>query len=206
MSDHPRRSRVPRSPGASAGRRPRCRGAGPPGGGPRHPRRARGPARARGRARAGERRWPRRARRGAGPMSRALLDALDAMAGRRVLVVGEAMLDTYLIGSANRLSREAPVPVVAVEERVDAAGGAANSAVNLRALGARVEFLSVVGTDDEADRLRAALGQAGVPDHDVLGAPDRRTLAKHRVLAGEQMLVRFDSGTTAPLPVAIEDE
>jgi D-beta-D-heptose 7-phosphate kinase/D-beta-D-heptose 1-phosphate adenosyltransferase len=74
-------------------------------------------------------------------MSQALLDAIDAMAGRRVLVVGEAMLDTYLIGSANRLSREAPVPVVAVDERIDAAGGAANSAVNLRALGARVEFL-----------------------------------------------------------------
>jgi D-beta-D-heptose 7-phosphate kinase/D-beta-D-heptose 1-phosphate adenosyltransferase len=139
-------------------------------------------------------------------MSQALLDSIDAMAGRRVLVVGEAMLDTYLIGSANRLSREAPVPVVAVDERIDAAGGAANSAVNLRALGARVEFLSVIGTDDEADRLRAALRDARVPDHDVLSAPDRRTLAKQRVLAGDQMLVRFDSGTTGPLPAAIEDE
>ena len=139
-------------------------------------------------------------------MSRALLDTIDAMAGRRVLVVGEAMLDTYLIGSASRLSREAAVPVVAVDDRIDAAGGAANSAVNLRALGARVEFLSVIGTDDEADRLRAALRQARVPDHDVLGAPERRTLAKQRVLAGDQMLARFDSGTTAPLPAAIEDE
>ncbi|MFL5650183.1 MAG: D-glycero-beta-D-manno-heptose 1-phosphate adenylyltransferase [Chloroflexota bacterium] len=139
-------------------------------------------------------------------MSRALLEAIDSMAGRRVLVVGEAMLDTYLIGSSTRLSREAPVPVVAVDDRIDAAGGAANSAANLRALGARVEFLSVIGTDDEADRLRAALRQARVPDHDVLSAPDRRTLAKQRVLAGDQMLVRFDSGTTGPLPAAIEDE
>lgn len=139
-------------------------------------------------------------------MSRALLDAIDAMAGRRVLVVGEAMLDTYLIGTSTRLSREAPVPVVAVEERVDAAGGAANSAANLRALGARVEFLSVIGMDDEADRLRATLRAARVPDHDVLSAPGRRTLAKQRVLAGDQMLVRFDSGTTGPLPADIEDE
>ncbi|MFL5642714.1 MAG: bifunctional heptose 7-phosphate kinase/heptose 1-phosphate adenyltransferase, partial [Chloroflexota bacterium] len=139
-------------------------------------------------------------------MSRALLEAIDSMAGRRVLVVGEAMLDSYLIGSSTRLSREAPVPVVAVDDRIDAAGGAANSAANLRALGARVEFLSVIGTDDEADRLRAALRQARVPDHDVLSAPDRRTLAKQRVLAGDQMLVRFDSGTTGPLPAAIEDE
>src|SRR4051794_11636180 len=128
------------------------------------------------------------------------------MAGRRVLVVGEAMLDTYLIGSSTRLSREAPVPVVAVDDRIDAAGGAANSAANLRALGARVEFLSVIGADDEADRLRGALRQARVPDHDVLTAPGRRTLAKQRVLAGEQMLVRFDSGTTGPLSAEIEDE
>jgi D-beta-D-heptose 7-phosphate kinase/D-beta-D-heptose 1-phosphate adenosyltransferase len=139
-------------------------------------------------------------------MSRALLQTIDAMADRRVLVVGEAMLDSYLIGSAGRLSREAPVPVVAVDDRIDAAGGAANSAANLRALGADVEFLSVIGTDDEADRLRAALQQADVPDDDVLSAPDRRTLAKHRVVAGDQMLVRFDSGTTAPLPAAVEDE
>jgi D-beta-D-heptose 7-phosphate kinase/D-beta-D-heptose 1-phosphate adenosyltransferase len=139
-------------------------------------------------------------------MSRALLQTIDAMAARRVLVVGEAMLDSYLIGSADRLSREAPVPVVAVDDRVDAAGGAANSAANLRALGAQVQFLSVIGTDDEADRLRAALRQADVPDDDVLSAPGRRTLAKHRVLAGDQMLVRFDSGTTAPLPAPIEDE
>ncbi len=139
-------------------------------------------------------------------MSRALLEAVEAMAGRRVVVVGEAMLDSYLIGRADRLSREAPVPVVALQRRVDAAGGAANTAVNLRALGARVELLSVIGDDDEATRLRAALRAARVPDHDVLTAPGRQSLAKQRVLAGEQVLARFDSGTTDPLPVEIENE
>lgn len=138
-------------------------------------------------------------------MSGALTEAVGAFAGRRVVVIGEAMLDTYLIGRADRLSREAPVPVVSLERRVDAAGGAANAAVNLRALGARVELLSAIGTDDEADRLRAALREARVPDHDVLPVPGRRTLAKQRVLAREQVLVRFDSGSVEPLPADIED-
>ena len=135
----------------------------------------------------------------------ALLDALGAMANRRVLVVGEAMLDSYLHGRADRLSREAPVPVVALDRRVDAAGGAANSAVNLRALGADVRLLSVVGIDDEADRLRRALADADVDPDGLLATPARRTLAKQRVIAGDQILVRFDSGSTEPIDAEIED-
>jgi D-beta-D-heptose 7-phosphate kinase/D-beta-D-heptose 1-phosphate adenosyltransferase len=140
------------------------------------------------------------------PAGATLPDLVADFAGRRVVVVGEAMLDTYLIGRADRLSREAPVPVVALERRTDVAGGAANAAVNLRALGARVELVSAIGTDEEADRLRAALRHARVPDHDVLGVEGRRTLAKQRVMAREQVLVRFDSGSTEPLPAGVEDE
>jgi D-beta-D-heptose 7-phosphate kinase/D-beta-D-heptose 1-phosphate adenosyltransferase len=136
----------------------------------------------------------------------ALPDVLGAMPGRRVLVVGEAMLDTYLHGRADRLSREAPVPVVALDRRVDSPGGAANSAVNLRALGASVRLISVIGSDDEADRLRGALLDRGVDDTDLIVAPGRRTLAKQRVLGGGQILVRFDSGTTDPIPAEIEDD
>ena len=136
----------------------------------------------------------------------ALLDALGSLSGRRVLVVGEAMLDSYLHGRADRLSREAPVPVVALDHRVDAAGGAANSAVNLHALGADVRLLSAVGVDDEGDRLRRAVSEAGVDDGDLIVAPDRQTLAKQRVMSGEQILVRFDSGTTESLSAEVEDE
>lgn len=135
----------------------------------------------------------------------ALLDALAAMPGRRVLVLGEAMLDTYLHGRADRLSREAPVPVVALEHRVDAPGGAANSAVNLAALRAEVRLVSVVGSDDEARRLRSALRESGVGTGDVIHVDGRRTLAKQRVVAGDQVLVRFDSGSTEPLPAEVED-
>lgn len=138
-------------------------------------------------------------------MSGTLHDALLGTAGLRVLVVGEAMLDAYLHGRADRLSREAPVPVVALDHRVDSPGGAANTAVNLHALGARVELLSVVGADEEGVRLRTALREAGISDDHVFEAPDRRTLAKQRVVAGEQILLRFDTGTTSGLGIDLED-
>jgi D-beta-D-heptose 7-phosphate kinase / D-beta-D-heptose 1-phosphate adenosyltransferase len=135
-----------------------------------------------------------------------LFDTLEAMRGRRVLVVGEAMLDTWLRGRADRLSREAPVPVVSLDRRVDAPGGAANSAVNLRSLGAEVDLVSVLGADEEGRRLRAALRDGGVADDAIATAPDRRTLAKQRVVASDQVLVRFDSGSTEPLDAGLEDE
>jgi D-beta-D-heptose 7-phosphate kinase/D-beta-D-heptose 1-phosphate adenosyltransferase len=138
-------------------------------------------------------------------MSTTLSDALDRIEGLRALVVGEAMLDSYLRGRADRMSREAPVPVVALDGRVDAAGGAANTAVNLASLGAQVTFASVVGTDEEGERVRATLRAAGIDDGAVLAGAGRRTLAKQRVLAGDQMLLRFDSGTGGDLPPDIED-
>jgi D-beta-D-heptose 7-phosphate kinase/D-beta-D-heptose 1-phosphate adenosyltransferase len=133
----------------------------------------------------------------------ALIDAFPTL---RVLVVGEGMLDAYLHGTSGRLCREAPVPIVAVEGRVDLPGGAANAAVNARALGARVSMLSVVGDDAEGAALRTALAARGVDVTRLLVDPGRRTLAKHRVFAGSQMLVRFDAGTTARVDRAREAE
>jgi D-beta-D-heptose 7-phosphate kinase/D-beta-D-heptose 1-phosphate adenosyltransferase len=121
------------------------------------------------------------------------------------LVVGEAMLDSYVRGDATRLSREAPVPIVAVTGRVDAPGGAANTAVNLASLGARTSLVSIAGDDDEAARLHAALDRAGVDAGGVVAEAGRRTLAKERILAGDQILVRVDTGATDPVDAAAED-
>ena len=121
------------------------------------------------------------------------------------LVIGEAMLDSYVRGDASRLSREAPVPIVAVRDRVDAPGGAANTAVNLAALGARSSLVSVVGGDDEAQRLRAALERVGVDAEGLIAEPGRTTLAKERILAADQMVVRIDTGATEPLEATTED-
>ncbi len=122
---------------------------------------------------------------------------VDGFAGQRVLVIGEAMLDRYLHGSADRLCREAPVPVVAIARRDDVPGGAANTAACVAALGADVAFLSVIGDDAEGEALRAALVARGVATGGVQVQPGRATLAKNRVVAAGQILVRFDSGDTA---------
>jgi D-beta-D-heptose 7-phosphate kinase/D-beta-D-heptose 1-phosphate adenosyltransferase len=138
-------------------------------------------------------------------MSPNLLEHVRRFAGTRVLIIGEAMLDSYLHGEAERLSREAPVPIVSLSGRVDAPGGAANTAVNVATLGAEAVFLSVVGRDDEGRRLIRALEDDGVGTHSLLVCADRRTLAKERILAADQMLVRVDSGTTAAIDPAAED-
>jgi D-beta-D-heptose 7-phosphate kinase/D-beta-D-heptose 1-phosphate adenosyltransferase len=128
-------------------------------------------------------------------MSHALSRIVDSFRGLEVAVVGEAMLDRYLVGTTGRLCREAPVPIVALSGRRDAAGGAANTAVNAAALGAKVHFLSVVGDDPEGDLLRRELEAFGVETAHLLVDPARRTLSKTRVVAASQLLVRFDEGT-----------
>jgi D-beta-D-heptose 7-phosphate kinase/D-beta-D-heptose 1-phosphate adenosyltransferase len=125
--------------------------------------------------------------------------AVDAIRGKRVLVIGEAILDAYITGHVDRLCREAPVPILNVGQWADAAGGAANAAANVRSLGGEPIFVSVTGADAEGARLRAALASAGVDDGFVLARPERSTLSKQRLLAGDQMLLRFDSGSTEPV-------
>jgi D-beta-D-heptose 7-phosphate kinase / D-beta-D-heptose 1-phosphate adenosyltransferase len=133
------------------------------------------------------------------------LAAIDGFAGRRVLVLGEAMLDSYLIGDSTRLCQEAPVPVVAVRHRHDHPGGAANTAVNLAALGCQVELLSVVGDDSDGRRLCQLLAQYGVGIRTIGVQADRQTLVKHRVVNGDRLIVRVDQGSTAPVAAAVED-
>ena len=110
----------------------------------------------------------------------------------RILVVGDVMLDEWLTGSAERLCREAPAPVVAVEHRVAAPGGAANTAMNLAALGAEVRLVSAVGADDAGTELLATLRESGVDTTLVEVRAGRRTTTKRRVVAGEQVIVRLD--------------
>ncbi|HEY8378630.1 MAG TPA: D-glycero-beta-D-manno-heptose 1-phosphate adenylyltransferase [Nannocystis sp.] len=132
-------------------------------------------------------------------MGHPLLPVLDAFAGLRVLVVGEAMLDAYVSGHSERLCREAPVPVVEVTARHDVPGGGANTAVNAVALGARVRYLSVTGADEPGRRLARALADLGVAADGLVRDPARRTLVKERVTVGGQILLRLDTGTTGDL-------
>jgi len=133
-----------------------------------------------------------------------LLQVIEQFSCLNMIVIGEAMLDLYLDGYTDRLCREAPVPVVTVTESRHAPGGAANTAVNVRSLGAQVNFVSVLGDDLEGQLLLQALQSAGVDTQSVVVHPARRTLAKHRVMASAQMLVRFDQGSTEPLDAPTE--
>lgn len=118
----------------------------------------------------------------------------------RVTVLGASMLDRWVHGEVHRVSREAPVPVVEVRDAQESPGGAANTAVNLAALGARVRLLSVVGDDDEGRRLRRMVQDAGI-DAAGLVAGEAATVCKTRIVGNEQVLVRMDSATL-PIPAA----
>lgn len=129
---------------------------------------------------------------------------IDSWAGLTVAVLGDVILDSYLEGGARRLAQEAPVPVVTVAERRSMPGGAANTAANLAQLGARVRLLSVTGDDADWELLRAELESAGVDCSLVLADANRMTIAKRRVVASDQILVRVDEGDTDAVPA--EDE
>ncbi|MFJ7749945.1 D-glycero-beta-D-manno-heptose 1-phosphate adenylyltransferase [Arthrobacter sp. NPDC097144] len=122
----------------------------------------------------------------------------------RVAVVGDVMLDGWWSGTTDRFCREAPAPVVDMVSRDYAPGGAANTAMNLRGLGARVRLAGLVGEDEPGRRLRAVLGAAGIDLELLHASPDARTATKYRVLAGDQVLLRMDDGGS-PVPGQAEE-
>ena len=130
---------------------------------------------------------------------RARLSELLAAAPRhRIAIVGDAMLDVYLRGDVERISPEAPVPVVRVRDRKLALGGAANVAQNVAALGAGCELVAAVGTDAAGATLRAMLAAIDA-DPRALVEVGRPTTTKTRLVARAQQLVRFDEEEDADL-------
>ena len=121
-----------------------------------------------------------------------LLHLIQRMKESRVVVVGDIMLDRYLVGDTERLSPEAPVPVVTVRERHAALGGAANVAANVAALGARSLLVGVVGDDTDGAAIRQELAVARLEDRFVLSVAGRPTTSKTRIIARSQQIVRID--------------
>ncbi len=117
--------------------------------------------------------------------------AIPDTAAAGVLVVGDVMLDRYWFGEVERISPEAPVPVVKVGRTEERLGGAANVARNVAALGARVALLSVVGTDEAGDALSRLLRQEGI-ESSLQPDPDLATTVKLRVIGRQQQLLRID--------------
>ncbi len=135
-------------------------------------------------------------------MERRRFDAIMTGAReRRIVVLGDVMLDRYVEGTVDRISPEAPVPVVTVTRDWDAVGGAANVAANVRTLGADCELIGVVAHDEAGDRIRDSLRRTGVA-HRFVADGDRPTTAKTRVLAKSQQVVRVDRERGGPVSEA----
>jgi rfaE bifunctional protein kinase chain/domain len=123
----------------------------------------------------------------------------ELFAGKRVLIAGDIMLDSYIFGSVDRISPEAPVPVVAIENRENRPGGAANVAVNIQALGAIPLLCAVIGSDEEADMMREILVKNNVDTDYLFVSQNRKTTAKLRIMAQKHQLLRLDYEQTDDL-------
>jgi rfaE bifunctional protein kinase chain/domain len=130
---------------------------------------------------------------------------LAAMRDRRILVVGDVMLDEFLWGRVARISPEAPVPVVEITSQTFHLGGAANVALNVRSLGGQSVVGGVIGRDAAGQRLRDALVRGGVEDALTLDDLDRPTTHKTRIIAHHQQVVRADREATDEIGAALED-
>lgn len=128
-----------------------------------------------------------------------LIPTLDAIAGTRVLCVGDVMLDRFVYGGIDRISPEAPVPVFRVERETAMLGGAGNVVRNVLALGARARLAAVVGDDGAGESVRSLLGVGERGSFALVAEAGRQTSIKTRFLAGSQQILRADRETVAPL-------
>lgn len=117
---------------------------------------------------------------------------IKKFSGLRIAVIGDVMLDRYLHGNVERISPEAPVPVVLVEKKEDRPGGAANVALNLKSLGVTPVLFSVIGKDEAGKKLIGILKDSGIDSSNIIQSKSRVTTSKTRVLSKNHQMIRFD--------------
>ena len=123
----------------------------------------------------------------------------------RAGVIGDVMLDTYWWGNVDRISPEAPVPVVALKKKDYRLGGAANVALNVKALGAKVSIFSVIGSDDEGSTLEKLFREEGISTEYLLKSSKRITTNKSRIISRNQQMLRLDAEITKDLEAPDEE-
>ena len=136
---------------------------------------------------------------------RRLTELLGKMAGKRIAVVGDLMLDRYFWGSVSRISPEAPVPVVDLETEQARLGGAANVAMNIRSLGGIPMLVGVIGADNSGKQLFEIIREKGFPTEGVVVDPSRPTTVKTRVIAHNQHVVRIDRELKTDISYTIQN-
>lgn len=134
------------------------------------------------------------------------LDSLfSSFKEKHIVVIGDVMIDAYLEGKVNRMSPEAPVPIVNFSKREERLGGAANVALNLLSMGAKVTMASVVGDDDESKTLLRLMSERGIQTSGIVQVKDRQTTVKTRVLGNNQQLLRVDKEQTDDITSSAEE-
>jgi D-glycero-beta-D-manno-heptose-7-phosphate kinase len=123
----------------------------------------------------------------------------EAFNGKKIIIVGDVMIDAYLWGHVDRISPEAPVPIVTVEKRESRLGGAANVALNIKSLGAEPILCSVIGNDFKADEFLELLGNDKLPDRGIIKSQERITTTKFRIIGNKMQMLRVDEEVTKDL-------
>jgi len=129
----------------------------------------------------------------------ALDELFDSFHNLKVMIIGDIMVDAYLWGNVDRISPEAPVPVISVTKREDRLGGAANVALNVSAMGATPFVCAIAGNDTKGQILIKLLEKRGLSSEGIVHLDDRPTTVKSRVISGHQHIVRVDEESTAML-------
>ena len=140
-----------------------------------------------------------------------LVELVEAMSQPRVVLLGDYMLDRWVYGNTDRLSQEAPVPILHVTRSDERAGAAGNVAAAIVALGGRADCVGAIGADDEGLQVMRLLADAGAGTEGMLSAPDRQTTVKTRYVGlaqhkNEQQILRVDSEVTDGLAPAVWQE
>ena len=131
-------------------------------------------------------------------------ELFNRFSGIKVGVIGDVMLDTYWWGNVERISPEAPVPVVSLDKKEYRIGGAGNVALNLSCLLAKVDILSVIGTDDDGHTLRSLLETNAISTQYLLTSDNRITTSKTRIISRNQQMMRLDAELTRELSATDE--
>ncbi len=137
--------------------------------------------------------------------ARSLNEIFEAFNSLKALIIGDVMIDSYIYGSVERISPEAPVPVVTVKNKEKRLGGAANVALNIQALGAKPILCSVVGNDRDGDIFKQLLQEQDITAEGIICSAERTTTKKQRIMSGSHHLLRIDSEISTEITSKEED-
>ena len=131
-------------------------------------------------------------------------DLFDQFQQKKVLIIGDVMLDAYVLGKVTRISPEAPVPIISLDKKENRIGGAGNVALNILNLGAQPIVASVIGADQEGQDLLNLFVKRGISTNSIIRSENRKTTVKTRVISSKQHMLRIDSEDTHTISTEIE--